>query len=115
MTTEGDAQGQRAGCESRGVAPVAGADVAHGPRRHAGRDRDLAHPGASDAGRDDPPERVDAVEAAVEDALRQRAACPPASPTALPRNPDLGAPWSLVAIWTIASPLNGCGLAAVHV
>jgi hypothetical protein len=104
MATQGDAQGQQAGCERRGVIPIAPADVSHGPRRHAGRDRDLAHRGAPDAGRDDPSERVDAVKAAMQDAVGKRAACACTPPTAQPRDPDRGALRSLTQLPPIAAP-----------
>ncbi len=104
MAAEGDAQGQQTGCEHRGVIPVAGADVAHGPRRHAGRERDLADRRPPDSGRDDPPERVDVIEAAVQDALGKRATCPPAPPTAPARDLHQGALWSRPELPAVAAP-----------
>ena len=86
IVAESDAQGQQPVRERRCVLPVARADVAHGPRRDAGRGRDLTHRRPPDAGGDDPPDRVDPVEAAMQDPVRKRAACPPASPTAQPRD-----------------------------
>ena len=90
MAAEGDAQGQQTGCEHRGVIPVAGVDVAHGPRRHAGRGRDLTGPRPPDAGRDGPPDRVDVIEAAVQDALGKLATCPPAPPDSASARPAPG-------------------------
>jgi hypothetical protein len=90
MTTEGDAQGQQAGCEGRSAIPVAPPDVAHGPRRDAGHIRGFAHRRPPDAVRDDPPDRVDPVEAAMQDALWQRAACPPAPPDSAAAGPGPG-------------------------
>jgi len=86
MVAESDAQGQQPVRERRRVFPVARADVAHGPRRDAGRDRDLVHRRPPDSGRDDPPDRVDPVEAAMQDSYGKLTACPPASPTAQPRD-----------------------------
>ena len=82
LVAEGDAQGQQAVREPGGVLPVAQAEVAHGPRRDAGRDRDLAHRRPPESGGDDPPDRVDPVEAAMQDPFGKRAAGPPAPPTA---------------------------------
>jgi hypothetical protein len=103
MATEGDAQGQQARGELWGVIPVAGTDVAHGPRRHAGRDRDLAHRRAPDASADDPPDRVDPVEAAMQDPFGKLTAGPPAPPAAQPPDPNQTALRSLAQLPPIAA------------
>jgi hypothetical protein len=104
MVTEGDAQGQQAVRELRGMLPVARRDVAHGPRRDAGRDRDLAHRRPPDSGRDDPPDCVDPVKAAVQDTVGKRAACPPTPPTAQPPDTQHAALRSLPKLPPIAAP-----------
>ncbi len=80
----------RRAASTGGVIPVAGVDVAHGPRRHAGRGRDLTGPRPPDAGRDGPPDRVDVIEAAVQDALGKLATCPPAPPDSASARPAPG-------------------------
>ena len=104
MSAEGDTQGQQAGRELRGVSPVAGADVAHGSGRQAGRGRDVTDRRPPDAGRDDLPERVDPVKAAMQDPLGQRTAGPPAPPTAPPRDPHQAALRSLAEPSSVAAP-----------
>lgn len=108
MAAQCDAHRQQTDGEVRGVIPVARRDVAHGPRRDAGRDRDLARRRPSDPGRDDPAERVDVIEVAMQDALRKRAARAPAPPAAPAPDPDQAALRSLsgAIVGSCPQPVN---------
>jgi hypothetical protein len=101
---ERDARRQQVMREIGGALPVTRRDVAHGPRRYAGHDRDLARRGSSDTGGDDPSDRVDAIEAAMQDPCRKLAARPAAPSAEQPHDPDETALRPLAQLPSIAAP-----------